>query len=88
MEDLLFRKGTDKRADSGNRTRTSCLEGKGTTTMQYPHFIEFFILIIVIIIKKITFVNEVFKVFEKNTTLRFTSGILKVVKYYTNYSQY
>ena len=23
-------------ADSGNRTRTSCLEGKGTTTMQYP----------------------------------------------------
>ena len=25
-------------ADSGNRTRTSCLEGKGTTTMQYPLF--------------------------------------------------
>lgn len=24
-------------ADSGNRTRTSCLEGKGTTIMQYPH---------------------------------------------------
>jgi len=29
-------------ADSGNRTRTSCLEGKGTTTMQYPHFFIIF----------------------------------------------
>jgi hypothetical protein len=29
-------------ADSGNRTRTSCLEGKGTTTMQYPHFLIIF----------------------------------------------
>ena len=29
-------------ADSGNRTRTSCLEGKGTTTMQYPLFVSFF----------------------------------------------
>lgn len=27
-------------ADSGNRTRTSCLEGKGTTIMQYPRIMS------------------------------------------------
>ena len=33
-------------ADSGNRTRTSCLEGKGTTIMQYPRILSSYIIII------------------------------------------
>ena len=32
-------------ADSGNRTRTSCLEGKGTTTMQYPRIVSIHLLL-------------------------------------------
>jgi hypothetical protein len=76
------------RADSGNRTRTSCLEGKGTTTMQYPHCVSKVFGNIFILMENEGFVNIFFKEFEKNTTFGFTSGILNIVKYYTNYSQY